>query len=546
MYQIKHCFILLVLLLAGLPASLAALEINSVQIGFDNYYRRGCWCPVKLNVATTIKPFKGELKCLIDNSAYVLPLDIPVNQTQSVFFPVVIHSANPEIKISVFDEQTQKEIQQISGIILKEVPPDGFLIGIEKNLYHIFRTEFLRYSQAAQLSCFFAFDLAGLPSDWQVYESIDLLVLPQENILTTAQQEVLTTWQHALGGNILFYQRGSGISLAGLKQTRLLRPANPTIKPDVYQLGIPNLWRGYFRGLFGNMLVLYFVVLFIIGLCWLWWQLKKFPEKWFWTVLLGLITLTIVLVYLFIIPRRFRSYDIYRIASLDPAHQLVTERRLIGVRCHLDETENKRLLGFDLPDTDLSWSMFVKPLFYSENHYFRTPITYKKEHGSGQPYFSLYRNGRLFFEGLSTRQLTGKLSISVLDSTDNDKKYRLTNQTPVDLDFCSIIAGGSALPDRPEEAKIIYLGQFSSGMTREISIGAVKTSLNQIAEIPRFHKSFFEYWWNNYLKLQYRKTENNKLIMLGWAKNDMPEVKQTDCLGVMHHPVLWVIPLEIP
>ncbi len=168
MYRIKHYFILLVLLLAGLPASLAALEINSVQIGFDNYYRRGHWCPVKLNVATTIKPFKGELKCLIDNAVYVFPLDIPVNQTQSVFSPVVIHSANPEIKISVFDEQTQKEIQHITGTILKEVPPDGFLIGIEKNLYHIFRTECLRYSQAAQLSYFFAFDLDELPSDWRV------------------------------------------------------------------------------------------------------------------------------------------------------------------------------------------------------------------------------------------------------------------------------------------------------------------------------------------------------------------------------------------
>ncbi len=535
MYWTKHCFVLIIVLLLGLPASLEALDIDNVQIGFDNYYRRGYWCPVKLQVTTAVKPFKGELRCSIDNTAYVIPLDIPVNQSQKVSFPIIIHSAKPDIKIVLVDERTRKEIQQISGIVLKEVPPNGFLIGVEQSLYHLFRTEFLRYSQAAQLSYFFAFNSDELPPDWRVYEALDLLVLSEEGMLPVSLQKTLATWQNALQGNVLFYPRGSGgIRLERLKPTRPVHSFNPAIKPAVYQLGISGPWRDYFKTLFGNLLVLYFIILFIIGLCWLWWRLKKYPETWFLVTLLGLIILTIVLSYLFIIPRGFRRYDIYRIATLKfpnisgsrsrdrfggTTHQLVTNQHLICVHGYLDEAVDMKLPVFSSPDTGLPAPALAKPLYYNENHSLRIPITYKMptrgEHKPIQPHFKLHRNGRLFFEGLSTHQLGGKLSISVLATPGGNQGYRITNQTPLHLEFCGLIPGGSSLPSRLAEVKIIYLGELLTGARLEVFPDETQTSFNQITAISRFHKLFFEYWWDNYLKTQYRNVRDNELILFG-------------------------------
>lgn len=580
LYQARY-YLIWVFVLLFLPSGTSAVlepvppsvRINSVKIGFDNYYRRGYWSPLRLQITAVSQPFKGILKCMVDTDCYINQLDIPINQSQEVSCPVIIYSPKPDIKIIFIDEHTKREFQYPLNLKLKDVSHTGFLIGIEKSLYHIFRAEFLRYSEAAQFSCFFAFTPEELPDDWRLYEAIDLLVLPEEFSLPTSLQETLMTWQYVSGGNILSYTRGSaGIRLGGLNLIRHPRHSNPSIEREVYRLGLGKPWRGYFKERIGNFLVLYFIILFIIGLLGMWWRLKKYSAQLNvlkfallpLSTLVVLIILTIILSYWFILPKSFRVYDIYQITTLDSGYRLPNPRvslvachQLIRIDSYLDEVQNKQFsLVKELSNNMINYPdrpalPLLKPLYREETSSFGSPFTYtlvrQGEDNFIQPLFRLRRNECLFLETSFTYQLPGKFSIDAITVRQGAKGYRITNETPLRLNFCGLLTDANS---KAESIRIAYLGEFPAGHTQDISFSETDwgslESMKMVLFAPSQQASqvrqwLFEYWYNKYVSTGPRA--NNELILFGWTENHPIIINQTDCLGVNYHPILWIIPL---
>lgn len=512
--MLRAVFLSVVFLILS-PVSLLAGEVSvsEVKAGFDGYYRPGYWCPLKIRLKAP-DAFSGCVEIIIDHVKYKHYFDLPAGSSGSVFLPVFIPSYLRKLDFGIYSLGGDKVTE--FAFPLKPLGEDEFLIGVEEQFFHFFKTEFSLYSEASKRTRFFSFSPDELYQDYRILGSIDLLVGSGENLSSANIKKTLTLWQKGLGGNFLVLHSPE-VNLSDL--SRLSRNRNSFYPSE----GVFGLFERVSSGndtFYRNFFVCYFFFILAAFVFSFW--AKKRKAVLVVTVLIILNGLCIVLV-LCESPQG-AVLENAKIMTLLGDDNLVREDSFAGIN----------ILGSEKVFLDLD-DMFVLPFCDKKNGESLNCSTAIEKNNHGVKCVLGGADGKLNrFVVVSVKVAKSGFSFdfSPKDVSDGLSGYEFTSD--IDLEDCFFM----------DSAGCIYVGDISAG-----SVKGVDFAEGDSVKWPLFFDGYLAgntkdiNHQRNILKMWYdanfsQVSKTGARYLLGWQKNT------DNNLFDYNYPCLWVVILK--
>ena len=183
-----------------------AVDIESLELGYDQLYKRNRWAPIRILVASRGEDFEGYIKVEISSISsniliknYSIPLNLQHTDRQRRIIPILLPSARCKLKLQLIDLQNQV---RISRQVVTEVPrslSDLFVLVVSPNRDGLYCLHKQLVDQEADGNVFIGYTIpSDLPTNWKGYDSIDTLVIRNvplfDRYLLKDQQTALLDW----------------------------------------------------------------------------------------------------------------------------------------------------------------------------------------------------------------------------------------------------------------------------------------------------------------------------------------------------------------
>lgn len=476
------------------------IKVEEVTAGFDGYYRPGEFIPLRFKLRTEPTPFEGFLEIITERLIYKKILAMPASASQDVSLTILVDLPVSEIKYRFFSEGNYLPVQSIP---VKPVEPARFLIGVEREIFPFFISEFTRYTDAARHSYFFSFTADELPNHVNALESIDLLVISDELRYQGKLREVLELWRDGLKGNVLVVGNRLDLSRLGQLQPRL--PKSQEWLETLAGLYPKPRWFDQIKYPLDRLLALYLLLTLVLVtvIIWLRHKTKKGLVS-----LLSLVGLNILIIPLILVTDAntpdFVTEQL-KVITLHYQKQIIKEDNIVNIN-----PQRTKDISVDLSDE------LVKPFCRD---------------GRQTPSFLVSDNNKN--ASLVIPQTHNKLPYFLLQQslrkTEPVIRFNLSeisNKTGFDLNNCFVLA----------PAGVFVVGKIADGETRNLIYSSsdlaewdqfIAGYLTESKRLTIYHKKILEVWYQKYLK--------SGTYFIGWQENSSSRPGGTE---------LWIIPLE--
>ena len=221
------CRIVVLFFILSVSSAFSAIEFESVELGFDQVYKRERWAPLQVVVTSRNEDFDGEISVEVRNifsgeliQTYATPLSLTRSDRQRrmiyVFLPGIssqlsIKLVNPIGHVRESHELTPEFLKPLNDLVILALTPSRDLLS---------RWDGKQIDDNAKGHAFAAYtDFKGLPAHWKGYDSVDFFVIRgvslDERRISDRQQQALLDWIQrggtllASGGADLRWLRGS-------------------------------------------------------------------------------------------------------------------------------------------------------------------------------------------------------------------------------------------------------------------------------------------------------------------------------------------------
>ena len=229
----KSCkFIAIIcLFLSVIPSVFGVIEIDSIEFGFDGYYKRGRWVPLQLLVVSENEhdSFVGELEVEVTNlfsGAILQTYSTPVSLTRTDRRRYTLHVFQPgtstKLMLRIVHHEGRVRVEREIIPDLPKETKDLFILALTPPGHDVLDDwHGLQIDADAEIRVFVVHPASQkhLPLRWKGYDSIDLVVIHgvslAVNRISTTQQVSLLDWVRnggtllISGGSNLRYLRGS-------------------------------------------------------------------------------------------------------------------------------------------------------------------------------------------------------------------------------------------------------------------------------------------------------------------------------------------------
>ena len=229
----KPCklYVIICLFLTTVPSAFGVIAIESIEFGFDGYYKRGRWAPLQLLVVSENEhdSFVGELEVEVTNllsGETIQNYSTPVTLTRTDRRRYTLHVFQPgtstKMMVSIVNHEGQVKVaREIIPDFPKETK-DLFILALTPPGHDVLDDwHGLQFDSSEETRTFVLHPASQkhLPLNWIGYDSIDLVVIRgvslTANRISTTQQSALLDWVRnggtllISGGNNLQYLRDS-------------------------------------------------------------------------------------------------------------------------------------------------------------------------------------------------------------------------------------------------------------------------------------------------------------------------------------------------
>ena len=223
--------VIICLFLTTVPSAFGVIAIESIEFGFDGYYKRGRWAPLQLLVVSENEhdSFVGELEVEVTNllsGETIQNYSTPVTLTRTDRRRYTLHVFQPgtstKMMVSIVNHEGQVKVaREIIPDFPKETK-DLFILALTPPGHDVlYDWHGLQFDSSEETRTFVLHPASQkhLPLNWIGYDSIDLVVIRgvslTANRISTTQQSALLDWVRnggtllISGGNNLQYLRDS-------------------------------------------------------------------------------------------------------------------------------------------------------------------------------------------------------------------------------------------------------------------------------------------------------------------------------------------------
>lgn len=200
------------------PSVFSIIEIESVELGFDGYYKRGRWAPLRLLVVSENEPdpFVGELEVEVSNllsGSVIQTYSTPVTLTRTDRRRYTLHVFQPgtstKLSLRLVHNDNRVRVEREVVPNLPKEPKDLFILALAPSDNNVLdEWHELQIDADAEIRAYVLRSASQkhLPLNWKGFDSIDLVVIHGESLaanrISTRQQGSLLDWV-CNGGAIL-------------------------------------------------------------------------------------------------------------------------------------------------------------------------------------------------------------------------------------------------------------------------------------------------------------------------------------------------------
>ena len=220
MYRIVTLFFIL-----SVSSAFSAIKFESVELGFDQVYKRERWAPLQVVVTSRNEDFNGEVKVEVRNifsgeliQTYVTPLSLTRTDRQRRVIHVFLPGVSAQLSIKLVSHTGQVRVSQELTPELPKSLADLMILALTPNRDLLSRWDGKQIDGKEKGHAFVAYtDFKGLPVHWKGYDSVDFFVIrgvsSVERRIAKRQQQALLDW----------IQRGGTLLVSGGADLRQLR-----------------------------------------------------------------------------------------------------------------------------------------------------------------------------------------------------------------------------------------------------------------------------------------------------------------------------------
>ena len=219
------CRIAALLFILSVSSASSTIKFESVELGFDQVYKRERWAPLQVVVTSRNEDFNGELSVEVRNifsgeliQTYVTPLSLTRTDRQRrtiyVFLPGIssqlkIKLVNPVGHVRDSHELTPEFLKPLNDLVILALTPS-------RDLLSRWAGKQIDDGSKGHTSVAYT-DFKELPVHWKGYDSVDFFVIRgvslDERRISNRQQQALLDW----------IQRGGTLLVSGGADLRWLR-----------------------------------------------------------------------------------------------------------------------------------------------------------------------------------------------------------------------------------------------------------------------------------------------------------------------------------
>ena len=215
MLHLYRLYLIPFLIILSVSAACAAIEVESVELGFNGTHKRDRWSPLQVTVTSQNQAFRGEIYTDIHNASsgkliqsYSTPLSLTRTDRQRRILYIFLPGISTKLMLKLIDQhgrlQTSQEIptgspKQTTDLIALALTPSRDLLS---------RWNGKQIGDMKDGNFFVAYvsNPIYLPTNWKGYDSADLFILRgltlSERNISEPQQTALLDWIHR-GGTLL-------------------------------------------------------------------------------------------------------------------------------------------------------------------------------------------------------------------------------------------------------------------------------------------------------------------------------------------------------
>ena len=219
------CRIVALFFILSASSAFSTIEFESVELGFDQLYKRERWAPLRVIVTSRNEAFNGEINVEVRNifsgeliQTYVIPLSLTRTDRQRRLIHIFLPGISPQLTVKLVNDTGQV---RISEELTPEIPkPLGDLVVLaltpSRDLLNRWNGKLINDKEKGHVFVAYT-DVKGLPTHWIGYDSVDFFVIRGvslvERRISKQQQQALLDW----------IQRGGTLLVSGGADLRWLR-----------------------------------------------------------------------------------------------------------------------------------------------------------------------------------------------------------------------------------------------------------------------------------------------------------------------------------
>ena len=220
MYRLITLFFIL-----SVSSAFATIEFESVELGFDQVYKRERWAPLRVIVTSRNEAFNGEINVEVSNifsgeliQTYATPLSLTRTDRQRRLIHVFLPEISSQLSIKLVSHAEQVRISEVLTPEILKPLTDLTILALTSSRDLLSRWDGKQIDDKEKGHVFVAYtDFKGLPAHWKGYDSVDFFLVRGvslvERRISKRQQQALLDW----------IQRGGTLLVSGGADLRWLR-----------------------------------------------------------------------------------------------------------------------------------------------------------------------------------------------------------------------------------------------------------------------------------------------------------------------------------
>ena len=219
------CRIIALFFILSVSPTFATIEFESVELGFDQVYKRERWAPLQVVATSRNEDFDGEIKVELRNifsgeliQTYFTPLSLTRTDRQRRVMHIFLPGISSQLSIKLVNRAGQVRISEELTPELPKSLRDLAILALTPSRDLLSRWDGNQIDDKEKGHVFVAYtDSKGLPIHWKGYDSVDFFVIRGvslvERRISRRQQQALFDW----------IQRGGTLLVSGGADLRWLR-----------------------------------------------------------------------------------------------------------------------------------------------------------------------------------------------------------------------------------------------------------------------------------------------------------------------------------